>query len=71
MKNNKKIEFHLPDDLTGKQFAKFLKRNNMHFISPKKKIENTSNEELHNSLHESVIQEKLKKGLLTKVNKES
>jgi hypothetical protein len=66
----KKIELHLPEGLTGRQLAKFLKRNKMHFITPKKKAEQTIvDDELQHTLHECILQRKLKKGLLTKIEK--
>jgi hypothetical protein len=68
MKKHVKREFYLPTGLTGKEFEKFLKRTGMHFISPKKKITvNPEVEALHSSLHSAILNEKAKKGLLTKI----
>jgi hypothetical protein len=32
-----KINFHIPEGITGKQFEKYLKRTNLKFFFPKKK----------------------------------
>jgi hypothetical protein len=68
MKKHIKREFYLPTGLTGKEFEKFLKRTNMHFISPKKKTEiDPTVEALHKALNSAILNEKAKKGLLIKI----
>jgi hypothetical protein len=68
MKNGKRVEFHLPDGMTGKELKDFLKRTNMQYFHPKKKhIESAEVEALHQGLHSALLNEKIKKGLLTKI----
>lgn len=66
--NRKKINFYVPEGITGKQFEKFLKRSRLNFISPKKKEKVSRDVEmLHNGLHSAIITAKYNKGLLTKI----
>jgi hypothetical protein len=63
-------EFYLPDEVTGKKFKKFLQKTNIHFFFPKKKKSLPRNvKQLHKDLHFAILNDKYKKGLLTKIEK--
>jgi hypothetical protein len=69
MKKKQEICLGLPEGLTGRDLKGFLRRSKMHFFTPKKKIKTSAEiQKLHESLHNSLMNDKLRSGRLIKLD---
>jgi hypothetical protein len=70
MKEHKKINFYIPEGITGKQFEKFLQRSRLHFFFPRKKeVDPTKGNLIKKGIHNTKIMDKYNNNLLTKIDK--